>query len=212
MGGWSVDSLYGVRLFTPNSTLGTQGTTQWEENVNTLSLMDPRWYPTACMLSNGSIVVISGENGSDGPMVPTAEVIPRPAGVTTSTYLSYLNQTNIKINSYPHLAVLPSGDMFFSQYNEARIISQDDFRTLRLLPQMPGAVNNPEAGRNYPLQGTMSLMPLTAPYTDPMVVLICGGTTDGANFGLDNCISIQPEVAGSDWIIERMVSSFSFSS
>ncbi|KAH8661991.1 copper radical oxidase [Xylariales sp. PMI_506] len=205
VGGWSLESLHGVRLFTPNSSLGVQGITQWEENVDELSLMDPRWYPTACTLSNGSILVIGGEDGSDGPMVPSAEVLPRPAGVTSSTYLDYLANVE-KVNSYPFVAIMPSGDIFFAQWNEARLISQVDFSTIRMLPQMPGAVNNPEAGRNYPLQGTLNLMPQHAPYTDPLGVLICGGTTDGANFGLDNCISMHPDVAGEDWVIERMPS------
>ncbi|ORY56844.1 uncharacterized protein BCR38DRAFT_355246 [Pseudomassariella vexata] len=205
IGGWSVESLYGIRLFTPDASLGTDGTTQWEENVDELALFDPRWYPTAATLSNGSILIIGGEDGSDGPMVPTAEVLPRPAGVTASTHLDYLENV-AKVNSYPFVAVLPSGNMFFAQYNEARIISQVDFSTIRMLPQMPGAVNNPDAGRDYPLQGTMQILPQYAPYTEPLTVLLCGGTTDGANFGLDNCISTQPDVADAGWTIERMPS------
>ncbi|KAI0441112.1 copper radical oxidase [Xylaria telfairii] len=205
VGGWSLESLYGVRLFTPQPGLGKNGTNDWEEDVTTLALLDARWYPTALTLSNGSILVMGGENGSDGPMVPTCEILPRPAGVTTSLHLDYLENVE-KINSYPFLAVLPSGSIFFAQWNEARLISQTDFSTIRMLPQMPGAVNNPESGRNYPLQGTMVLMPQSAPYTDPLTVLICGGTTDGANFGLDNCISTQPEDPDAEWTIERMPS------
>ncbi|KAJ2980318.1 hypothetical protein NUW58_g6975 [Xylaria curta] len=205
VGGWSADSLYGVRLFTPELGLGKNGTHDWEEDVSKLALLDARWYPTAMTLSNGSILVMGGEDGSDGPMVPSCEILPRPAGVTKSTYLDYVKNVE-KINSYPFMAVLPSGDIFFAQYNEARLISQTDFSTTRMLPKMPGAVNNPDSGRNYPLQGTMSLLPQSAPYTDPLTVLICGGTTDGVNLGLDNCIFIQPEVPGAQWIIERMVS------
>ncbi|KAI0196357.1 copper radical oxidase [Astrocystis sublimbata] len=205
VGGWSAESLYGVRLFTPEPGLGKNGTNQWEEDVTTLALMDARWYPTAMMLSNGSVLIMQGEDGSDGPVVPTAEILPRPAGVTQSLHLDYLANVE-KINSYPFLAILPSGNIFFAQYNEARLISQTDFSTVKMLPKMPGAVNNPESGRNYPLQGTMSLMPQSAPYTDPLTVLICGGTTDGANFGLDNCITMQPEAANPHWTIERMPS------
>ncbi|KAI1203614.1 copper radical oxidase [Nemania serpens] len=205
VGGWSADSLYGVRLFTPEPGLGKNGTNDWEEDFTKLKLLDARWYPTAMTLSNGSILVMAGEDGSDGPVVPTCEILPRPAGVTTSTYLDYLENVE-KINSYPFLSIMPSGDIFFAQYNEARLISQTDFSTTKMLPKMPGAVNNPESGRNYPLQGTLVLLPQSAPYTDPMSVLICGGTTDGANFGLDNCISTQPEVAGAQWAIERMPS------
>ncbi|KAK8133479.1 glyoxal oxidase N-terminus-domain-containing protein [Apiospora sp. TS-2023a] len=205
LGGWSLESLYGVRLFTPDSELGTNGTNQWEEDHTKLALMAGRWYPTAATLSNGSILVMGGEDGSDGPMVPSAEVVPKPPGVTAVTYLDYLANVE-KVNSYPFVAVMPSGNMFFAQYNEARLISQVDFHSIRSLPKMPGAVNNPDAGRNYPLQGTMMLMPHHAPYTELLTVLVCGGTTDGANFGIDNCISTEPDNAGAQWRIERMPS------
>lgn len=73
IGGWAGEDLHGIRLYTPDSPLGTQGTTQWEEDVTALALLDPRWYPTACMLYNGSILIVGGEDGSNGPMVPSAE-------------------------------------------------------------------------------------------------------------------------------------------
>ena len=68
---------------------------------------------------------------------------------------------------------------------------------------MPGSVTSFLAGRSYPMEGTAALLPQHAPYTDPITVLVCGGS----NFGvaLDNCISIQPETANPTWVIERMV-------
>ena len=68
---------------------------------------------------------------------------------------------------------------------------------------MPGSVTSPAAGRSYPNEGTAVLFPQYAPYTDPVTVLVCGGS----NFGvaLDNCVSIQPEVANATWVLERMV-------
>ena len=68
---------------------------------------------------------------------------------------------------------------------------------------MPGSVVSAAAGRTYPMEGTAVLFPQHAPYTDPLTVLVCGGS----NFGLalDNCVSIQPEVAGAEWVLERMV-------
>ena len=69
---------------------------------------------------------------------------------------------------------------------------------------MPGSVTSPLAGRTYPMEGTAVLLPQHAPYTDPITVLVCGGS----NFGvaLDNCVSIQPEVENPTWTLERMVS------
>jgi hypothetical protein len=46
---------------------------------------------------------------------------------------------------------------------------------------------------------------LISPYTDPVTVLICGGSTIGAAIALDNCVSTQPTVENSTWTIERMV-------
>jgi hypothetical protein len=53
------------------------------------------------------------------------------------------------------------------------------------------------------MEGASVLFPQYAPYTDPLEILICGGS----NFGdaLDNCVSTQPEVANPVWTLERMV-------
>lgn len=210
IGGWSAESVYGIRFFTPDSPQGVDnGTNNWEEDYTILRLFDPRWYPTAIILSNGSLLAMGGESGSDAPIVPTCEVLPHPAGVTESTYLDYLARADTinRRNSYPFMAILPTGDIFFAQFNESRIISQTTFQSIRKLPDMPGAVDNPLTGRNYPLQGTMMIMPQKAPFTDPLTVLVCGGTTaEPGNNALDNCVIMQPEVPGAEWTIERMPS------
>ena len=69
---------------------------------------------------------------------------------------------------------------------------------------MPGAVNNFQAGRTYPMEGSAVFLPQHAPYTDPIEILICGGTTPG-QIVLDNCITIAPEVENPTWTLERMV-------
>ena len=38
IGGWSLDSTFGVRLYAPDGSLGVNGTNDWEENVDELSL------------------------------------------------------------------------------------------------------------------------------------------------------------------------------
>lgn len=72
-----------------------------------------------------------------------------------------------------------------------------------VLPNIPGSVTSPLAGRTYPMAGTAVTLPQHAPYTDPVTILICGGS----NFGVavDNCVSIQPEVSNPKWTLERMV-------
>lgn len=210
IGGWSAESIYGIRFFTPDSPQGVNnGTNVWEEDYGQLRLFDPRWYPTAIVLSNGSLLAMGGESGSDAPIVPSAEVLPHPPGVTESTYIDYLARAEAigRTNSYPHMAIMPSGNIFFTQFNESRLISQVDFQTVRKLPDMPGSPVNDLTGRNYPLQGTMMIMPQKAPYGAPLKVVICGGTThEPGNDALDNCVSMHPDNAGEQWAIERMVS------
>jgi hypothetical protein len=54
------------------------------------------------------------------------------------------------------------------------------------------------------LEGSAVLLPQSAPYTDPVVVLICGGSDFG--IALDNCVSIVPEAPNPSWTLERMPS------
>lgn len=88
-------------------------------------------------------------------------------------------------------------------YNEARILDPVSLDTVQVLPNMPGSVTSFLAGRTYPMEGTAVALPQHAPYTDPLTILICGGS----NFGIavDNCVSTQPEVPNPTWTIERMV-------
>ncbi|KAG6332530.1 hypothetical protein ID866_6559 [Astraeus odoratus] len=179
VGGWSLESTYGVRLYYPDGSPGVNGTHDWEENVNELTLQRGRWYPTAMMMPNGSILVVGGETGSNANPQPSLEILPKPPGGDTVITLDYLQRTDPN-NLYPFLMVLPSGRFFI--------------------------VNNFEAGRTYPMQGTAVLLPQHAPYTDPIQVLICGGSTPGAGIALDNCISMAPEAQNPTWTIERMPS------
>ena len=38
IGGWSLESTYGVRLYTPDGSDGVNGTNDWEDNVNLIRL------------------------------------------------------------------------------------------------------------------------------------------------------------------------------
>ena len=159
-------------------------------------------------MPNGSVLIVGGEVGSNGAPEPTLEILPTPIGGPTYLFMDWLNRTDPN-NLYPFLHVLPSGNIFVGYYNEARILDPVTFDTVKTLPNMPGSVINPfdgkAGGRTYPLEGTAVLFPQHAPYTDPLTVLVCGGS----NFGLalDNCVSIQPEVDGAEWVLERMVRS-----
>ena len=202
IGGWSEDSTYGIRLYTPSGSPGVPGTTDWQENYNELALQAGRWYPSAMVMANGSILVVGGESGSNGPPVPSLELLPKVGG---TFYCDWLNRTD-PYNLYPFLVVLPSGGIFVVYYNEARILDEASFETTKTLPNLPGSVNNFLSGRTYPFEGTTVILPQKAPYTDPLTILVCGGSNPGAAVALDNCVSTQPEVADPKWTLERMPS------
>ncbi|KAI6783787.1 putative glyoxal oxidase precursor [Emericellopsis cladophorae] len=203
VGGWSGESTYGVRLYTPDGSDGVQGTNDWEEDVDILSLQDGRWYPSTLNMANGSILVVGGEEGSNGAPVPTLEILPFTGGAPL--YMEWLERTDPN-NLYPYLAVLPSKGIFVSYWNEARILDENTFETIKTLPNIPGAVNDPMGGRTYPLEGTSVLLPQKAPYSDPLGILICGGSTEGVANALDNCVTIYPDAAEPEWVLERMPS------
>ncbi|UNI14601.1 (Methyl)glyoxal oxidase [Purpureocillium takamizusanense] len=203
VGGWSGDSTYGVRLYTPDGSPGVPGKNDWQENVNVLKLQDGRWYPSTMNMANGSILVIGGEQGSNGAPVPTLEILPSTG--TKPLYMDWLQRTDPN-NLYPFACVLPSGGIFVAYWNEARILDENNFATIKTLPNIPGAVNDPKGGRTYPLEGTAVLLPQHAPYSDPLGVLICGGSTEGPSNALDNCVSTYPDAASPKWVLERMPS------
>ncbi|KAJ7785161.1 galactose oxidase [Mycena maculata] len=205
VGGWSLDSTQGVRLYTPDGSPGVNGTNDWEENFEELHLQKQRWYPTAAVLPNGTVMVIGGETGSNGPPEPNVEILPTPAGGDTTVFLDWLNRTDPN-NLYPFVFVLHSGNIFVVYYNEARIIDAATFETIQTMPNIPAAVNDFLGGRTYPMEGASVLFPQQAPYTDPVTVLVCGGSCPGAGIALDNCVSIQPEVENATWALERMPS------
>jgi hypothetical protein len=202
IGGWSLDSTFGVRLYWPDGSPGVWGKNDWQEDVKTLSLQNGRWYPAAMVMANGSALVVGGESGSNAPAVPTLELLPKAGPVL---YCDWLNRTDPN-NLYPFLAVLPSGGIFVQYYNEAIILDEGTLQIKRQLPNAPGAVNNFKAGRTYPLEGSAVLLPQHAPYTDPLTILICGGSTPYQGFALDNCVSIAPDVPDAKWTLERMAS------
>jgi|SRR5580692_4096652 hypothetical protein len=70
-----------------------------------------RWYPSALVLSNGSVLVVGGETGSNAPANPTLEILPRIPGGDTQLFLDWLNRTDPN-NLYPFLHILPSGLIF----------------------------------------------------------------------------------------------------
>jgi Glyoxal oxidase N-terminus len=134
VGGWSLTSTFGVRLYAPDGSPGVNGTNDWEEDPDTLVLQvrvaylhitctstnefviqGGRWYPTALVLSNGSVLVMGGETGANAPANPTLEILPRVPGGSTLLFLDWLERTDPN-NLYPFLHVLSSGRLFVGEF------------------------------------------------------------------------------------------------
>lgn len=80
--------------------------------VTTLTLgQRGRWYPSALVMSNGSVLVVGGERGSNDIAEPTLEILPKPEGGPTYLFMDWLNRTDPN-NLYPFLHMLPSGNIF----------------------------------------------------------------------------------------------------
>ncbi|KAK1834732.1 putative fungistatic metabolite [Podospora conica] len=195
VGGWSGESTYGTRLYWPGK--------DWQEDVHVLKLQAGRWYPSVMIMTNGSIMVIGGQTGSNAAAVPSIEILPYTG--TAPLYMDWLDRTDPN-NLYPFVCVLPSGGIFVAYWNEARILDAATFTTIKTLPNAPGAPNDPLAGRTYPLEGASVLLPQRHPYTDPLGILMCGGSTMGIGAALDNCVSISPDDPNPEWQLERMPS------
>jgi Glyoxal oxidase N-terminus/WSC domain len=207
VGGWANDDTFGVRLYTPDGSPGVWGVNDWEENKQEVRLQAGRWYPTPMIMANGSILIVGGQAGANGAPVPSLEILPKPVGGTVQ-YCDWLQRTDPN-NLYPYLAVLPTGGVFVAYYNEARVLDEVTLQTSKTIENIPGAVNDPKGGRTYPFEGTAVLLPQYAPYSDPLTIMLCGGSTPGPEIALDNCVSVSPEEANPKWTIERMVGAIS---
>jgi len=73
-----------------------------------------RWYSTTLVMSNGSILVMGGEEGAGGAADPTVEIVPRISGGSTKVSLDFLERTNPN-NLYPFVNILPSGHLFVGE-------------------------------------------------------------------------------------------------
>ncbi|KNZ82368.1 WSC domain-containing protein 2, partial [Termitomyces sp. J132] len=176
VGGWSLESTFGLRLYAPSGSDGVNGTTDWEEDYPALSLQRGRWYPTAAILSNGSVLVIGGETGSNASPQPNLEILPKPPGGDTVVELDWLARTDPN-NLYPFVLVLPSKRLFVGYWNEARILDPVTFDTYKVLPNIPGAVNDFLAGRTYPLEASSSTHGNSMGARTIFPAFTCSGTT-----------------------------------
>jgi hypothetical protein len=134
IGGWALSSTYGIRIYWPDGAPGQTSVNDWQESYPAVSLQNGRWYPSAMIMANGSILVAGGQDGSNGKAIPTMELLPKVGPVV---WQDFLNRTD-PYNLYPFLTVLPTGGIFVAYYNEARVMNEVTLTTSKVLPNMPG--------------------------------------------------------------------------
>ncbi len=119
-------------------------------------------------------MVSGGETGSNAAAV----LIHRSAPLhrDPALYMDWLSRTNPN-NLYPFVCVLPSGGIFVAYWNEARILDQTTFDTIKVLPNIKARSTMTLPAEPIPGRYRRPL-PQHAPYTAPFEVLICGGSTD----------------------------------
>jgi hypothetical protein len=81
-------------------------------------------------MANGTILVVGGEDGSNGPPVPTLEILPKHG---PSLYMDWLQESD-PWNLYPFVAVIKGG-VFVAYWNQARILDENTFDTIRVSGQ-----------------------------------------------------------------------------
>jgi hypothetical protein len=83
--------------------------------LNEFAVQGGRWYSTALVMSNGSVLIMGGLAGAGGAPDLTVEIVPRIPGGSTKVSLDFLQRTSPN-NLYPFVNILPSGHIFVGEF------------------------------------------------------------------------------------------------
>lgn len=175
----------------------------WAEPGNKLDTS--RWYPSAQILTDGSIFVASGSTtGIDqndfSTNNPTYEVLNREGVSNGKSIPMEILQVNQPRFLYPFLHLLSSGELFVFTSKHSQVFNVTENRIVRQLPDMPGFF------RTYPNTGGSVLLPLRSSNSYQSEIMICGG---GESVALrsptdPSCGRIQPEAEVPQWQMSSM--------
>ncbi|KAL0953555.1 hypothetical protein HGRIS_004776 [Hohenbuehelia grisea] len=159
-----------IRIFEPCASPSGEGCTLFED-LNTLHLLEPRWYPSSIRIFDGSLLIIGGSHvpvafynidpANTFEFFPAKESTPRP-----SEFL----RRSLPANLFPRAFALPDGRVFMVANNQS-IIYDTEKNTETILPDVPNNVRV-----TNPIDGSAILLPLSPPDYIPEV-LVCGGTS-----------------------------------
>jgi hypothetical protein len=182
---------------------GSRDGSGWKEY--SWKLDSPRWYPTAAVLNNSMVFVVSGSrNGLDPSNStnnnPTYEILTEyghPLGISYPCKLLVDNQPTFM---YPIVVVLSDGTVLICVNTSCEIHDPIGHRTLRTLPKIPGMV------RTYPSSGGSTMLPLSSENNWQSDIVICGGgeRQDVTSPTDSTCVRINPYEAEAEWEVDNM--------
>lgn len=145
------------------------------------SMSGGRWYPTGTVLGDGSVLVYSGLNDTDGGVNPTVQIWTGSAWTAAGTAFA-------GVPLYPRQHLLPNGKVFVSSPNRTAQIYDPASRTFTASATMLF-----DRGRDY---GSSVLLPLTPANGFKPRVIILGG----ANPATDTTELIDLSAPAPRWV------------
>lgn len=187
------DGRRALRLLEPVESGSGNASIAWIDNAGGLQMQSQRWYPGLEQLGDGSIVLIGGannggyinrnfpnddpayaaggqgslQNPSAGGANPTFEFY--PDANNKGLQLSKFMVATSGLNMYPHMFLLPSGNIFM-QANYSTTIWDYQNNNEYAMADMPGQIV-----RVYPASGAVAMLPLTPSNNYTPTILFCGG-------------------------------------
>ncbi|KAG9122754.1 hypothetical protein FRC07_000723 [Ceratobasidium sp. 392] len=164
----------GLRLFNPCSD---KGKCDFYENPQRIRLTSSRWYPSSVRIPDGSALIFCGAYGGawtnyEALNNPTYEFYP-PKNINGYNGLQIPSQfckDSLPHNMFPHMMLLPSGNVFVAANKLAMMLDWQNNQERRL-PNIPN-----QQTVTYPMSGAGILLPLDPANNYRPEVLLCGGS------------------------------------
>ena len=197
------DGFTAIRYLNRSSTDSSLDGEDWSEPGNKLN--SARWYPSAQILSDGTVIVASGSlNGLD-PSVsannnPTYEILNEEGISNGQSIVMDILEKNQPYYMYPFMHLLADGSLFVFVSKSAELFDVASGSTTKSFPDLPGDY------RTYPNTGGSVLLPFSSANNwQPEIVICGGGPYQDISAPTDaSCGRIQPFDVNAVWEMDSM--------